>query len=585
MDQELLKQLLEVEPGDTKSLLYLIRRAKGENGNTLSKDKLIAQINNFKQELDENSTISKSQLENLVNSLRMKPMRTQSGVTTVTVLTKPYACPGKCIFCPNDIRMPKSYIATEPGAQRALMNSFSPYSQVYNRLKALKAIGHPTQKIELLILGGTWSSYPEKYQIWFVYECFRAMNEFGIGILSDNSLVKNDISSIFKKDFNDEVKNTHDEMEYNFLLHTKEFLEWKKNNVVAEDQISWEDLELEQEKNSHGTTRCVGLVLETRSDRITKDEVIRMRKLGATKVQLGIQILNDEVSDANERGETIEDCANAFQLLRNAGFKIHAHMMPNLYLSTPELDMESYKKIFEDERFCPDEMKIYPTSLIKHTGLDKKWREGKYLPYEKDVLVELVSKMMEFTPRYCRITRVIRDIPSTEIEAGNLTTNLREVVEKKLETEHRENDNIRAREIKTEKVESSDLKLDILKYKTSTSTEYFLEYTTHEDKIAGFLRLSIPNLNEVNEISSELDNCAMIREVHVYGQTMDLQKSSSGASQHLGLGTKLLTKAKEITLEFGFHKLAVISAIGTREYYEKRGFLDGNLWRIANLDI
>lgn len=539
-------------------------------------------ISLFRQ--DQDKELLYSNLQFLVSNIRMKPTRTISGVTTVTVLTKPFACPGKCIFCPNDVRMPKSYIATEPGAQRALVNRFSPYWQVYTRLKAYKNIGHPTEKIELIILGGTWSYYTEKYKLWFIHECFRAMNEFSIDadIKIDEENSRSSIQELLSQDINEELRQKVGDKPYNQLIVSKEYKEFAEKNIVKESDATWESLEEQQEINSHGKVRCVGLVLETRSDVITPKEVLMMRRLGATKIQIGIQTFDDEISEMNKRGETKEQVAEAFRLVRAGGFKIHGHMMPNLYGATPQRDFEVYRELFGSASFKPDELKIYPTSIIKNTELYDRWIEGSYIPYTAEELVDLLAKCIEITPEYCRLTRIIRDIPSTEIEGGNKTTNLREVVEHKLKNEQRSNPNIRAREIKGQKVKMEDLHLDILEYSTQETTEYFLQYITNERKIAGFLRLSFP-MKTQNDITDELNECAMIREVHVYGPSLELKKDSEGQAQHLGLGTKLLETAKILSREKGFSKLAVISAIGTREYYEKRGFELDRLYQIASL--
>jgi len=582
-------------PKFSKRRFERVLRTYPKDGNTVfSKDNLVRGIDWIIDKIKDNkiplevfkhddSELVISKLQDLTSKIKMKPTRSISGVTTVTVLTKPFACPGKCIFCPNDIRMPKSYIASEPGAQRALVNRFSPYLQVYNRLKAYKNIGHPTDKIELLILGGTWSYYTEKYKLWFIHECFRAMNEFGAseGLGTDESSLST-IKHLLEKDINEEIREKIGNKPYNQLIVSKEYKDVFSQNIVKEIDITWDDLRKQHEINSKGKCRCVGLVLETRSDVISPKEVYMMRRLGATKVQLGIQTLDDEISDLNKRGESKEQVANAFKLLRAAGFKIHGHIMPNLYGSTPEKDFEVYKELFESPDFKPDELKIYPTSIIKNTELYTHWVDGRYKPYTPEELVNLIADCMEVTPEYCRLTRIIRDIPSTEIEDGNKTTNLREVVEFKLRKEGRQNPNIRAREIKGQRVSMDDLHLDILKYSTRETTEYFLQYITRDRKIAGFLRLSIPSLRE-NVITDELNDCAIIREVHVYGPSLELSKYSEGQAQHLGLGTKLIEKAKEISKQNGFKKLAVISSIGTREYYEKRGFKLNELYQIAEL--
>lgn len=528
---------------------------------------------------------TKEEINSLISNIKMKPTRTISGVTTVTVLTKPFACPGKCVFCPNDVRMPKSYIASEPGAQRALVNRFSPYWQVYTRLKAYKNIGHPTDKIELIILGGTWSYYTEKYKLWFISECFRAMNEFSLDsdIEVDKANFRDSIDNLLKNDINETLRKSLGNKPYNQLIASKEYKEkFAEANIVKETDYSWEGLENLHDLNSKSRCRCVGLVLETRSDVINEKEVHMMRRLGATKIQLGIQTFDDEVSEMNKRGETKSQVANAFLLLRAAGFKIHGHIMPNLYGATPKRDLEVYKELFESLDFKPDELKIYPTSIIKNTELYSLWKEGKYKPYTTEELIDLLADCIELTPEYCRLTRIIRDIPSQEIEDGNKTTNLREVVEYKLRKEGRQNRNIRAREVKGKKLNASDLRLDIYKYETFQTNELFMQYITSDRLIAGFLRLSLPKTSN-NLITSELDNCAMIREVHVYGPSLELSKDSDGQAQHLGLGSKLIEEAKKIVKENGYSKLAVISAIGTREYYEKRGFGLTGLYQVAEV--
>lgn len=577
-------ELLKVDPYSDKELDKILKRYPKDKSDIFSRDNLIKGIEYF---IENSFDFEEEELLALIPKIKMKPTRTISGVTTVTVLTKPFACPGQCVFCPNDVRMPKSYIATEPGAQRALMNRFSPYFQVSNRLKALKNIGHPTDKIELLILGGTWSYYPKKYQIWFIKECFRAMNEFGVKeVNSANSMI--DISEYLKVDYNQELRKETGDKPYNQLIQTPKFKADFDKYIEKEDYEGkglrelWEALVKEQDINSSGKTRCVGLVLETRPDSITTQEVFDLRRLGATKIQLGIQTLDDKISDLNKRGEHRKETSLAFNLLRKGGFKIHAHIMPNLYGATPEIDLRVYKELFDDPNYKPDELKIYPTSIIKNTELYTLWQEGKYTPYTTQELVDLLADCIEYTPEYCRLTRIIRDIPSTEIEDGNKTTNLREVAEFKLKKEGRKNSNIRAREIRDKKVTMKDLTLDIIEYSTAISTEYFLQYITTSREIAGFLRLSIPKSNK-NDITAELDNAAIIREVHVYGPSLELDKDSIGEAQHLGLGTKLIEKAKLITKDHGFRNLAVISSIGTREYYQKRGFELKEYYQVARL--
>ncbi len=500
--------------------------------------------------------------QELVELIRLKPTRTISGVATVTVLTKPFPCPGNCIFCPNDIRMPKSYIASEPGAQRAGRNAFDPYLQTYNRLLALESIGHNISKIELIVLGGTWSFYPENYQIWFITRCYQALNDFGI---SDQRIATAGI------DFTDRLASATKAVKYNQLI--------ANINDKETQTATWQDLFTAQKINETAICRNVGLVLETRPDHITAKEVERLRKLGATKIQIGIQSLNDEILTANKRDTSIAQIKNAFKLLRLAGFKIHGHMMPNLYKATLESDFADYKLLFSKD-FAPDELKIYPTSVIKGTELYELAESGEYKPYNTTELIELLKKCFLITPRYCRLTRVIRDIPSQEIHIGNKITNLRQIVELQMQQEKQSCQCIRCREIKSKQVAWQDIELEEIVYETTVTTEYFISYKTKaQDKICGFLRLAIVKQEARQDLPiKELSNTAIIREVHVYGKVTDFGKQALDHTQHLGIGTALELRAEEIAKSNNLAKISVISAIGTREYYRKLGFTLAELY-------
>lgn len=518
---------------DENSLNKILRQYKKENGNLYKNDELVQLFEIVKKD------IKKKDISLIEKRIRLKPTRTNSGVAVVTVMTMPYYCPGNCIFCPNDRSMPKSYIASEPGSQRALKMMFDPYAQVYNRLVALKNIGHSIEKVEIIVLGGTFSAYDGNYKIWFVKELFRALNR---------------------------VKKS-----------TKKYIQPRD---FAMEQTDWEDLEKEQVKNETAYCRNVGLVLETRPDFLSKGELIYLRKLGATKIQIGIQSLSEKVLRENETGRDNEDTKKAFELLRLFGFKIHGHWMPNLYLSTPKEDIRGYKELFTDP-YHPDEMKIYPTSVIPNTDLYELYKEGKYKPYDEKTLVKVVGECIALTPRYCRLSRVIRDIPSQEIAAGNKKTNLRQIVEQYLEKKGIKPEDIRSREIKGEEINKEDIKLEKITYKTSTGTEIFLSYKTKkDDKICGFLRLSLPKkIISRKHPLDELKDSSIIREVHVYGKVVGIdKKSKEGESQHLGLGKELIKLAEDISKKRGYKKISVISAIGTREYYKKLGYKRNDLY-------
>lgn len=543
-----------------------------------------------------------------IQRVQMKPVRTISGVAPVTVLTKPFPCPGNCIFCPNDLRMPKSYIAEEPGAQRAEKNFFNPYLQTYNRLEALYAMGHPVDKIELIILGGTWTAYPETYQIWFIKECYRAMNDFLEKdarqeitekyldfqekikeIRNDQPFLSNDAEEN-RQNFADlQIKGEFDQAEYNQLI-AKYYTKPEKESGLAAWQVStWEELGAEQVRNENSKHRNVGLVIETRPDEINEETTLKIRRLGATKVQLGVQSLSDEVLEKNKRGHDIATTEKAFTLLRQAGFKLHIHWMANLYGSNPKLDKEDFSKLFSDSKFCPDELKIYPCSLIETAELMQYFKKGLWRPYSYAELLDVSMHTLTETPEYCRITRMIRDIPAQDIVVGNKKSNFRQIAQDKVKELGLEMRDIRSREVRNEKFDPEKAELKIVNYETSISHEKFLQFVVPVEKdgktvekILAFLRLSLPKDVNANFID-ELKGAAMIREIHVYGRAQNIGQRNASNAQHLGFGKKLIEKAAEITKAVGFEKLAVISAIGTREYYRKRNFGEPKLYQIMDL--
>ena len=509
----------------------------------------------------------------LLERLRLKPVRSRSGVTPLTVFTKPFPCPGTCIFCPNDVRMPKSYLADEPGAQRAEQFAFDPYRQTTARLQAFYNMGHPVDKIELIVLGGTWSFYPEAYQRWFIWRVFEALNDFDGFNAADFDIFESSATrsgSVVSRAAAGQTYNQAIQERYG-----KAFREAEVNETAT-----WAQLEAAHLRNETADCRSVGLVIETRPDYATPEEVTRLRRLGCTKIQLGLQSLNDTVLTANKRGHDVTASRRAIQLFRRAGFKIHAHWMPNLYCATLESDRADYRHLFDDPDFRPDELKIYPCALIDDTPLMDHYRAGRWQPYTGPELVDLLANCMIATPEYCRLTRIIRDIPATDIVAGSTTSNLRQVVERTLATRGERSRDIRAREIGAERVSPNVLQLDESEYESSAGTEVFLQWLTESRQIVGFLRLLLPT---VLSFIAELDQAAIIREVHVYGQTLAIGQTVNGQAQHHGLGGQLLSRAAEIAAARGYTKLAVISAVGTRPYYRARGFHDGELYQFRDL--
>ena len=472
-----------------------------------------------------------------LEKIRLKPVRTLSGVTTVTVLTKPYPCPGKCIFCPTDVRMPKSYLPDEPGAMRGLEHKFDPYDQVRSRLEQLEAVGHPTDKIELLILGGTWSSYRRDYQEWFVKRCFDALNE----TLTPTPLPEGRVP----------------------------------------ERVEGQAVRDAQTLNETASHRNVGLVIETRPDEITPEEIRWLRYLGVTKVQMGAQSLDDHILEINKRGHDVETTLRATALLRAAGFKIVLHWMPNLLGATPDSDRVDFARLWEG--FCPDEIKIYPNQLLANAELYEYWQRGEFHPYTTQELIDLISDVKPGIPRYCRVNRVIRDIPSTNVVEGNKRTSLRQDVHREMKRRGTVCQCVRCREVRKQRVSAEKVELHDLVYPAAGAEEHFISFDTPDDKLAGFIRLSLPSSESPDTKLDDLTGAALIREVHVYGQSLPVGAEKDGAAQHSGLGTQLLEEAEKVAREHGFSKIAVISAVGTRGYYLDRGFKRGELYLVKNI--
>jgi elongator complex protein 3 len=510
-----------------------------DGGGYLTKAALVAAYN----QMVEAGTLEPDRV--LLERIRMKPMRTLSGVTTVTVLTKAYPCPGKCIFCPTDVRMPKSYLPDEPGAMRALEHQFDPYEQVYARIRALENLGHPTDKIELLILGGTWSSYRRDYQEWFVKRCFDAMNGVHHG------------------------RFAHEE-------HREE-----PKRISVDSVPSVVNLSEVHAVNETAIHRNVGLVIETRPDEINPDELRWLRHLGVTKVQMGAQSFDDHILEINKRGHDVECTRKATALLRAAGFKIVLHWMPNLLGATPQSDRADFSKLWAD--FCPDEIKIYPNQLLANAELYEYWQRGEFHPYSTEELVDLIADIKPTIPRYCRVNRVIRDIPGNNVVEGNTRTSLRQDIQSEMKKRGTHCQCVRCREVRGKAVEAATLHLDDFTYQAGTAEEHFISFVTPDDGLAGFIRLSLPAKDSPLTGMSDLDGAALIREVHVYGQSLAVGDEQTGAAQHLGLGTRLLEEADNVARTHGFSRMAVISAIGTRHYYLDRGFERGEYYLVKKI--
>ena len=440
-----------------------------------------------------------------IKNFLKKPVRSLSGVNVIAIMSKPYPCPhGKCTYCPSAFGVPESYTGLEPAARRALMENYDPYFQVQNRLRQFELMGHEPQKIELIIMGGTFLHQPKEYREWFVKEAIRAMNDYP-------------------------------EVKY-----------YEKN------------IEEVEKENENAKIRDVGLTFETRPDYGKEKEAKWMLRVGGTRVELGVQTLYDEVYKIVNRGHTVKDVIESTKVLKDHGFKIVYHMMLGLPGTNREMDINAFKKLFEDERFRPDMLKIYPTLVIKGSKLYEEWKKGNYKPITTKEAIERIIEIKKIVPKYVRIMRVNRDIPTTTVDAGIDKSNLRELVHKEMQNRGLKCNCIRCREI-GRKVPKGKLELKRYDYIASGGREIFLSFEFENDALVGFLRLRIVN------------NKAFIRELHIYGQMTKI--GEKGDWQHKGYGAKLLIEAERIAREeYGINKISVISGIGVRNYYRKFGY-------------
>lgn len=502
--------------------------------------------------------------------LKKSRVRSGSGIAIVTSLVKPYACPGACVYCPTEVRMPKSYIASEPAAARALRLDFSPYEQMRQRIRMLEQNGHSTDKIEYIIKGGTWNAYPLRYQYCFILESFRACNN-----------MRSTNASNIRKDIPVERNVTEE-------------------SPLEELQAA---LEKEQRKNERAKHRIIGLTLETRPDAISPKTIWHMRQLGCTRIELGLQAPDDKILSLIKRGHTVEQFRRAMTHLRQAGFKVDLHFMPDLPGTTPEHDVEMYASMFSDPGLKPDMVKIYPNTVIPSAELYQWFLDGRYKPYGDKALFGALLEMKLATPRWCRISRLIRDIPATEIAAGNTVTNLREMLAAELKKREQRCVCLRCREIgrhpDINALQHENIKtmLFVEEYETAGGTEYFLSMEDPKRiAVYAFLRLRIPDSSRdaIHGVSTtiglydflpEIKDCAFIRELHTYGQMIEIGKRNDAASQHKGLGKMLVREAERIAKENGFRRMAVISGVGVRGYYRKLGYRKSGTYMIKKLNV
>lgn len=459
--------------------------------------------------------------------LKIKSVRSWSGIVPVSIFTRSFGCPARCVFCPTEARVPKSYFSDEPAVMRAIRNKYDPFKQTLSRLSQLFLSGHTIEKIELIIQGGTFSAINQKYRENFVKRAFDGAN-VNVGEM------------LLKKNFLVDSANT---------------------------------LEKSQQRNQTAIQRIVGITVETRPDWCTEEEIKFLKKLGVTRVELGVQSLEDQVLDLVKRGHGIKEVIKATKILKDAGFKICYHMMPGLPGATAESDLAGFKKLFTDPDFQPDLLKIYPCVVTRDAELTRWYQTGKYVPYNDQKLLPLLVEIKKIIPHYVRILRLVRDIPATDIIAGSKLSNLRQGAQEELAKLNLKCRCVRCREVKIGQItQVKDLQLRITSYEASGGKEFFLEYIDiNNETLYALLRLRIPSFLNTGEkpLFPVLVNSSIIRELHTYGLALPIGKNKKNSSQHKGLGQKLLEEAEKITKKHGLKKIAVISGVGAREYYRK----------------
>jgi len=442
------------------------------------------------------------------NTSQRKPTRTISGVAPLAVMLPPRKCKhGACLYCPS-LNAPQSYTPESPAVLRASALKYNPDNQVQARLKSFQSMKHPTDKIELIIMGGTFLSFPVNFQYKFVKACYDALNN--------------------KK--------------------SKSLEEAKKIN----------------EKAKH---RCVALCIETRPDICNEKEIKRMIKFGCTRVELGVQAIDDNIYKKVNRGHKVKDVIEATERLKKAGFKVGYHLMPGIPGSNAKKDIQMFKKIFSSQNFKPDQIKIYPCQVLKGAELENLYFRGKYKPYTKEETIDLIIKMLKIVPEYCRVMRVMREIPPAYLVSGILNIDLRKDIEDKLRKEKIKLKEIRFREIGFELRDKRQvdriIKIKETEYTASHGKEVFLQAVNNDNILFGLLRLRLEN---------DKKESAMVRELHVYGPSLNLGEKGI-ISQHTGLGKRLMSEAEKLSKQVGYKSIKVISGVGVREYYIKLGYM------------
>ena len=460
---------------------------------------------------------NETDFEKLRKVLLKKPAKTASGVSVIALMPKPFACPhGRCSYCPGGIEFnsPNSYTGKEPSTLNAIENDYDPRLQITSKIEKLVAFGHDPSKMEIVIVGGTFLFMPREYQEGFIKSCYDALN----GSISEN-------------------------------------------------------LQEAKSANEHALIRNVGFTIETKPDYCKKEHVDWMLDYGITRIEIGVQSLQERVYEIVNRGHNYKDVTDSFQISKDAGYKIVAHMMPGLPTMSPREDIEDFKRLFSDQELRPDMLKIYPSLVIENTPLYEEYKNGNYKPYSDEDMINVLTEVMKDIPKWVRIMRVQREISPNEIIAGPREGNLRQIVLQNLTKLGLSCKDIRNREagLSDKKTFESDLKLDRIDYDSSDGKEIFLSFEDKKESIYGFLRLRKPSSKAHRK---EIDGyTTIVRELHVYGKSLKIGDRGENEIQHSGLGKRLMREAEKISREeFDAKKILVISAVGTREYYQKLGY-------------
>ncbi len=518
--------------------------------------------------------IHETDARRLRRQLGIKPVRTISGIASISIMTKPYGCPhGRCTFCPGGPKsafgdVPQSYTGREPATMRAIRANFDPYLQVFSRLEQYAVTGQSFDKVELIIQGGTFPWMPVEYKEEFVGYVYKAMNDFSTEFFSGGS---DEIDLQHYKSFFEMPGDFKDEERVKRV--TNNMLKLKRhNNYGSSKGESVSDFLLRQQKlNEKAKVRCIGLTIETKPDWGKAEHGNHMLKLGCTRVELGIESVYEKELKLTNRGHTIEDTKESLQQLKDLGFKINAHYMLGLPGSTRESDLEGLKELFSNPDFRPDMLKIYPCLVIKGTPLYLQWQRGQFTPITTAEAAEIISEFKRFVPKWCRIMRVNRDIPTFVTSAGIDRTNLRQYVLQKQQQKGIICSCIRCREI-GRRGWSGESKITVAEYEGSGAKEFFIAAEDPaKDALIGFCRMRFPSQQLRPEITA---TTAIIRELHVYATAVAIGNEPDARSklQHRGFGKQLMATAEKIAKDNGMDKMLVISGVGTREYYKKLGY-------------